>query len=175
MLQYSSRRITSRSGATDRVHPQRDYFHGSRCVKIILDRRGDQIKITDEVLQKAAANPHGASIMELLLDRRGDQIKITDRILQAAAANMWDGISILELLLDRGCGLRITSRGIHAAVADSVRGEDIIHLLRPRSSIVKKIIQQTQNNQRYHAGRAGKWNKWLGQQKISKRARNKNK
>ena len=33
MLQYSSRRITSRSGATDRVHPQRNYFHGSRCVK----------------------------------------------------------------------------------------------------------------------------------------------
>lgn len=176
-------------------------------MKLILDRRGDQIKITDKVLQEAAANPYGSSIMELLLDRKGDQIKITnrilraaarnsgngfsimkllldrrrdqikitDRILQAAAANMWDGDKILELLLDRGCGLRITSRGIYAALADSVWAEDIIRLLRPRSSEVKKIIQRTQNNQGYHAGRAGKWNKWVGQHKISKRARNKNK
>lgn len=148
--------------------------HGASIMELLLDRRGDQIEITDRILQAAARNSwNGFSIMKLLLNQRGDQIKITNRILRAAAANMWDGVSIIELLLDRGCGLRITSRGIYA-VARSVRGGDIMRLLYPRSSIAKKFVQQTLNNYRYHASRAGKWNKWVGQHKISKRARKKN-
>lgn len=47
-----------------------------------LDRRGDDITITEDVAKAAARNPwNGKEVMTLLLDRRGDEIIITHEVL----------------------------------------------------------------------------------------------
>ena len=55
---------------------------------MLLDRRGDQIQITEDVVKAAASNwENGKEVMALLLDRRGDQIQITEDVVKAAASN----------------------------------------------------------------------------------------
>ncbi len=68
----------------------------------MLDRRGDEITITEDIVKAAAGNQGswaGKKIMELLLDRRGDEITITEEIIKAAAGNQnsWAGRVIMEL------------------------------------------------------------------------------
>jgi hypothetical protein len=56
---------------------------------LLLDRRGDQIQVTEDVVKAAASNErNGKEVMALLLDRRGDQIQITEDVVKAAASNM---------------------------------------------------------------------------------------
>jgi hypothetical protein len=44
-------------------------------VELLLDRRGDQIRITEDVVKVAAINDgNGKEVIELLLDRQDDQI-----------------------------------------------------------------------------------------------------
>ena len=42
---------------------------------LLLNRRGDQIRITEDVVKDAARN--SSELMALLLDRRDDQIQVT--------------------------------------------------------------------------------------------------
>ena len=51
---------------------------------LLLDRRGDDIPITEKVVEAAARNE---KVMTLLLDRRGDDIPITEEVVKAAARN----------------------------------------------------------------------------------------
>ena len=49
--------------------------NGKEVMALLLDRRGDQIQITEDVVKAAASNgQNGKEVMALLLDRRGDQI-----------------------------------------------------------------------------------------------------
>jgi hypothetical protein len=64
-------------------------------VALLLDRRGDQIQITEDVVKAAASNwLCGAEVMALLLDRQGDQIQITEE-------SIWKNEKeVMALLLD---------------------------------------------------------------------------
>jgi hypothetical protein len=54
----------------------------------LLDRQGDRIAITEEVVKAAVSNrKNGKEVMALLLDRQGDQITITEEVLRAAVSN----------------------------------------------------------------------------------------
>ncbi|PVH72153.1 hypothetical protein DL98DRAFT_520638 [Cadophora sp. DSE1049] len=66
---------------------------------LLLDRRGDQITITEEVA-KAAAEIflNGREMMALFFDRRGDEIIITEDVVKAAVGNDKE---VVALLLDR--------------------------------------------------------------------------
>ena len=76
--------------------------NAKEMMALLLDRRGDQIEITEDVVKAAAGNRgNGKQVMALLLDRRGDQIKITDDIVETAAGNRGNGEQVMELLLDR--------------------------------------------------------------------------
>ncbi|KAN0069059.1 hypothetical protein V8E54_012688, partial [Elaphomyces granulatus] len=56
-------------------------------VHVLLDRRGDQIQITEDVVKAAASNRwHGKEVMALLVDRQGDQIRITEDVVKIAAS-----------------------------------------------------------------------------------------
>jgi hypothetical protein len=69
---------------------------------LLLDRRGDQIRVTEDIVKAAASNwRNGKDAMALLLDRRGDQIRVTEDIVKAAARNSINGKEVMELLLDR--------------------------------------------------------------------------
>ena len=62
--------------------------NGEEVMALLLDRRGDQIQITEDVVEAAARNRgDGEEVMALLLDRRGDQIQITEDVVKAAASN----------------------------------------------------------------------------------------
>jgi hypothetical protein len=53
--------------------------NGKEVIALLLDQRGDQITITEEVVKAAAGNwENGKEVIALLLDRRGDQITITE-------------------------------------------------------------------------------------------------
>ena len=53
---------------------------------LLLDRRGDEVKITDEVVKAAVGNEgSGIKVMELLFDQRGEDVKITDEVVRIAA------------------------------------------------------------------------------------------
>ena len=43
---------------------------------LLLNQKGDDIQITEEVLKAAAENLNGYKVMALLLDRRADDIQI---------------------------------------------------------------------------------------------------
>jgi hypothetical protein len=59
-----------------------------KVMALLLDRRGDQITITKEVVKAAAGNSQsGKEVMALLLDRRGDQVAITEEVVKAAMGN----------------------------------------------------------------------------------------
>ncbi|KAK4173538.1 ankyrin domain protein, partial [Triangularia setosa] len=61
---------------------------GREVIALLLDRRGDKIPVTEEVLKAAAGNWwNGRELMALLLDRRGDHIPITEEVVKAAAGN----------------------------------------------------------------------------------------
>ncbi|XP_044716492.1 NACHT domain-containing protein [Hirsutella rhossiliensis] len=109
----------------------RNLGNGKEVMTLLLDRRGDQITITDEVVKAAAGNfRNGKEVMALLLDRRGDQITITDGVVKAAAGNEDEGKEVMALLLDRrGDQITITDEVVKAAAGNSWNGKEVMALL----------------------------------------------
>jgi hypothetical protein len=103
--------------------------HNSQeIMALLLDQRGDEVPITQEVVVAAAGNRNGKDIIALLLDRRGDKIQITQEVVVAAAGNR-NGKNIIALLLDRrGDEIQITQEVV-AKAAENYYGKDIIALL----------------------------------------------
>ncbi|KAL2814419.1 hypothetical protein BJX63DRAFT_442494 [Aspergillus granulosus] len=87
---------------------------GKDVMTLLLDRRGDQIQITQDVVEAAdvlstLVRSFNKEVITLLLDRRGDQIQITEDVVKAAAGNWQYGKDIMTLLLDRrGDQIQIT-------------------------------------------------------------------
>lgn len=77
-----------------------NYGNGKEIMTLLLDRRGDQVFITEEVVKAAAGNDgNGKEIMTLLLDRRGDHVSITAEVVSAIAGRF--DKETMALLLDR--------------------------------------------------------------------------
>jgi hypothetical protein len=86
---------------------------------LLLDRRGDQIRVTEDVVKAAASNRrNGKEVMALLLDRRGDQIqslRMWSRLQQAI--RKWE--RVMALLLDRrGDQIQVTEDVVKAAASN---------------------------------------------------------
>jgi hypothetical protein len=64
-------------------------YFGKEMMTLLLDRRGADVQITEEVVKvvKAAAGNEydGKKLMTLLLDRRGADVPITEEVVKAAA------------------------------------------------------------------------------------------
>src|SRR4029077_17384263 len=68
----------------------------TKVMTLLLDRWGDQVTVTEEVVIAAAGNEkNGKGIMTLLLDRRGDQITVTEKVVIAAARNEENGKELM--------------------------------------------------------------------------------
>jgi NACHT domain-containing protein len=75
--------------------------NAKEMMKLLLDRGGDRIQITEDVVKAAAGNQgNGRQVMALLLDRRGDQVQITKDVVKAAASNRGNGREVMKLLLN---------------------------------------------------------------------------
>ncbi|KAK3179011.1 hypothetical protein OEA41_001150 [Lepraria neglecta] len=83
-------------------------------MKLLLDRKGDEVQITEGVVTAAAGNKsRGGEMMKLLLDRKGDEVQITESVITAAAGNKSSGGEIMKLLLDRkGTEVQITEEAV---------------------------------------------------------------
>lgn len=117
-------------------------------MKLLLDRKGDEIRITDSVVQEAAANEEsGVAIMILLIERterRGEELKIVNDILQNAERNGKSGLAIIKLLVDflyrGGNEVTITGKVLESAVANWWSGLDIIQYLIDRKDVAVRTI-----------------------------------
>ncbi|KFZ01163.1 hypothetical protein V500_00867 [Pseudogymnoascus sp. VKM F-4518 (FW-2643)] len=111
-------------------------FH-YKVMELLLDCRGDDVVITEEVIKAAAGNSRsGAEVMKLLLDRRGHDVVITDKVIKVAAGNSESGTEVMELLFSRQCTVKITEEtaeiiagSFHYKVMELLldcRGDDVV-------------------------------------------------
>lgn len=113
-------------------------------IKLLLDRKGDEVKVTHSVVQVAAANQEsGVAIMKLLIEQRREEIKITNEVMQNAARNGKNGLEIIKHLvafLDRGGHeVTITGKVLESAAANLWSGLHIIQYLIGRKDITVRI------------------------------------
>jgi hypothetical protein len=112
---------------------------------LLLDRRGDDVKVTDKVVEAAAGNC--TEVMMLLLDRRGDEVKITEKVLEAAAHDGQEGV------------LRLLNQRFAVDVSDWV---PIAQLYNASKTGDEKVVQRLLSlgvdpNTKYHHGRTPLW------------------
>lgn len=113
-------------------------------MQLLLDRKGDEIRVTDGVVQEAAANEEsGVAMMNLLIERRREEIKVTDDVMKNAARNGKSGLAIIKLLVaSLDCGgneVTITGKVLESAAANWWSGLDIIQYLIDRKDIPVRI------------------------------------
>lgn len=119
--------------------------------KLLLDRWGNQITITDEMVEAAVKNQRSSKeVMSLLLDRWGDQIHPTEELAKAAADNHGSGNGLITLLLNRWEDkFPITEEVVKAAVGNR-RGKNILlQLLNQRGDdipITKGVVKAAAGN-----------------------------
>jgi hypothetical protein len=91
---------------------------GAELTALLLQRRGDSISMTQEVIVAAAQNgSNGKDIITLLLKRRAADVQITQEVVVAAAQNRRNGKDIIALLLNRRAGdVQITQELVIAIV-----------------------------------------------------------
>jgi hypothetical protein len=124
-----------------------------RVIELLPDRGGDEVKITEEVVEAAAGNSRsGKEVMMLLLDRRGDDVKITNKVVEVVVGNYRSGKEVMILLLDRrGDEVKITDKVVEAVVSNSRSGKEVIMLLLDRRGddvkITDKVIEAAVANE----------------------------
>jgi hypothetical protein len=112
-------------------------------IKMLLEKRGKQCKITPKLMIAAAENGDFAPLaMEALLDYCDNQFEITEEVLSAAADT---GVEAIELLLQRcGSRFRITEPVLKAAVGGWKAKEVTAMLLEQRSdeiNITEEVLK----------------------------------
>ena len=123
-------------------------------MELLLDQRGDRIKVTEAVVQAAAMYGNG-DLMALLLDRRGDEIQITEAVVQGAASNKGgNGVGVMTILFDRRPGEVTVTEAILQAAINRNWNEEIMATLLKRwdgwnsrnlESAVETIIRAQKN------------------------------
>ncbi|KAK4066387.1 hypothetical protein Trihar35433_6814 [Trichoderma harzianum] len=69
---------------------------------VLFNKRGKDIKITEDIVKAAAGNiRHASDVISLLVDKRGHEFKITKEILETASANETLRGEVKALLEDR--------------------------------------------------------------------------
>lgn len=103
-------------------------------MKLLLDFRGDEVNITEEVIEVATGNTEcGKEIIMLLLDKNGNDVQIMEEVIKAAAENEKSGKEIIGLLIERGGDdLPITEALVKAMTKNSRNGKEIMALLLER-------------------------------------------
>ncbi|KAL7935416.1 ankyrin repeat protein [Trichoderma chlorosporum] len=86
-------------------------------LSLLLDRRGDDFKITEDIVEAAVSGDMFCmEMLSLFLQRRGHDFTITEDIVKAAVIKGFQGLEILTLLLDRrGYEFKITEDIVEAA------------------------------------------------------------
>jgi len=98
-------------------------------ITLLLDRRGYQITVTEEIV-RIITERFDREVIILLLDQRGDQIIVTEEVVKAAAGNKENGKQVITLLLDRrGHQITVTEEVVKAAAGNEGNGKEVTILL----------------------------------------------
>uniref|UniRef100_L2FI68 Ankyrin repeat and sam domain containing protein 6 n=1 Tax=Colletotrichum fructicola (strain Nara gc5) TaxID=1213859 RepID=L2FI68_COLFN len=116
----------------------------SICLRLLLDRQGQEIQVTNEIVKAAAGNESsGEQVMRLLLGRRGEEVKVTEEVVKAAASNELSGVRLMNLLLNRrGAEVKVTEEVVKAAARNSSSGEKMMRLLLNRRGAEVKVTEE---------------------------------
>nr|XP_036576344.1 ankyrin repeat protein [Colletotrichum truncatum]KAF6783069.1 ankyrin repeat protein [Colletotrichum truncatum] len=102
-------------------------------MRILLEKCGKAVCITDEVIRTAVRNQDFGDVIALLLQERGDDIQITETVLKSAVQNGHCGDKITDFLLQkRGDDIQITEQVLEAAVSNLVCGDIVVAALLKR-------------------------------------------
>jgi hypothetical protein len=131
-------------------------YEGKNVMALLLDRRGDEIIITEEVVKAAAGSYEGKNVMALLLDRRGDEIIITEEVVKAAAGNEDKGKAVMALLLDRRRGATAASITEEILIAAAACGQDgVLNLLSRQNDLISISNEWFRVAMFYNAAKVG--------------------
>ncbi|KAF2176770.1 hypothetical protein K469DRAFT_645244 [Zopfia rhizophila CBS 207.26] len=113
-------------------------------MRLLLERREDEVQITEKVVKAAAGNESsGQEIMRLLLERRGYEVHITEEVVKAAAGNRRSGKGVITVLLERrGDEVHITEEVVKAAVGNKWSGKGVMTLLLQRKENEVQITEE---------------------------------
>nr|KMM72211.1 hypothetical protein CPAG_08509 [Coccidioides posadasii RMSCC 3488] len=119
-------------------------MHHYSMMNLLLDRRGADIKITENVLKAAAGNEYsGKEVMALLLNQQDADIKITEMVLKAAAENQKSGKEVMALLLNQqDTDIKITEEVLKAAAGNEKSGKEVMALLLNQQDADIKITEE---------------------------------
>jgi hypothetical protein len=103
---------------------------GKEVIMLLLEQRGVDVIVTEEVVKAAAGNERsGKEVMTLLLEQRGANVAISEDVVMAAAGN-GDSGKVMSLLLER-CKdeVKISEEVLKAAAGNEESGKEILMLL----------------------------------------------
>ncbi|KAF3798801.1 hypothetical protein GCG54_00008259 [Colletotrichum gloeosporioides] len=113
-------------------------IYGLRFITLLIDRCGDDIPITNKVLQAAAANRIGNQVMAVLLSWRGDSIRITENVVKAAIRNWNASHKVMAVLFTvRGSRIPVPEKALELAGATPSSYKVIRTLLEERGDTIR--------------------------------------
>jgi hypothetical protein len=106
-----------------------------KCVRLLLNRAGDEVAVSPDLLMEATRNPDAPQVVSLLLGHGGEQISITEEVWESVIHGNHQRIETLRLLLAyKGGQLMLTER-LAMAVASHhwvVRKELMVAIVKGR-------------------------------------------
>ena len=113
-----------------------NHISGKEVMTILLDQGGEDLPITEMVVEAAIGNysEEGKEVMKLLLDRQGKRVPISEKaVIAAAEVRYQNGEEMMTLLLDRrGEDVLITEEVVMATARNEGNGKDLMTLLLKR-------------------------------------------
>ena len=114
----------------------------AECMALLLEQRGDEVKITEEVVKAAAGNrTSGNRVMELLLKQRVDGFEITQGLV-AEMARLFNTECMALLLKQRRDQVKITEEVVKAAAENRTSGNRVMEILLKQRGDEVKITEE---------------------------------
>jgi hypothetical protein len=109
-------------------------------MELLLTKRGDEIKITEELFKEICNHSRGQiETITVLLKHWGDEVRITEEVIKAAAGNWRCGAQIVRVLFPHWpAEVEITEEVIKVAAGNWAEGLKVMKLLLGRQG--KKLV-----------------------------------
>ncbi|RYP44113.1 hypothetical protein DL770_011510 [Monosporascus sp. CRB-9-2] len=109
---------------------------------LLLNQRGTEVKITEEVVKAAAGSGYGGEeVMALLLDQRSDAIIVTPGLVKMLAGS-FDVLVMEKLLTYCGDEVKITEEVVKAAAGNEYSSKETMALLLDQCGTEVKITDE---------------------------------
>jgi Cdc6-like AAA superfamily ATPase len=123
-------------------------------IKVVLERRGNQLSLSEASLLIIAKN-FSETTIQFLFDQWGDQIIITEAFFKAIALNYTIGEATVRLLLDRGADQIPVTEALACVMAERFNKESMVLILDrlgDRIKITQAVVEAAAGN--YKSGEA---------------------